>query len=95
MVPGMRSTPAALHSAPADRCHVPSHVPSGAEVLALWLARRRGESRGSTYCVAASTGLRRPSPDLALSATPRWRRISSAYARPRPEPPGIATCTKD
>lgn len=43
MVPGMRSTPAALHSAPADRCHVPSHVPSGAAVLALRLSQ---EARG-------------------------------------------------
>ncbi|WP_167880506.1 hypothetical protein [Nocardioides guangzhouensis] len=34
---------AALHSAPAESCHVPSHVPSGAALLALRLSE---EARG-------------------------------------------------
>ena len=43
--PGMKARPAASHSTPVERCHVPSHVPSGAALLALQLSE---EARGIT-----------------------------------------------
>jgi hypothetical protein len=39
----METTVAATSSAPAERCHVPSHVPTGAALLALRLS---DEARG-------------------------------------------------
>jgi hypothetical protein len=39
----MKAPLAALHSASPERCHVPSHVPSGATLLALQLSE---EARG-------------------------------------------------
>lgn len=41
----MEAFPSATLSAPAERCHVPSHVPSGAALLAL---RASEEARGIT-----------------------------------------------
>ena len=41
--PGMTVTLDARRSAPAEPCHVPSHVPSGAALLALQLSE---EARG-------------------------------------------------
>jgi hypothetical protein len=43
MVEDMQTRAAATSSAPAERCHVPAHVPIGAALLALQLSE---EARG-------------------------------------------------
>ena len=46
MVAGMETLAAATISAPAERRHVPSHVPSGAALLALQLSEEARGMRG-------------------------------------------------
>jgi hypothetical protein len=45
MVEAVQTGVAATSSAPAERCHVPAHVPSGAALLALQLNE---DARGVT-----------------------------------------------
>jgi hypothetical protein len=46
MVPGMQAIPAALLSASVERCHVPTHVLSGAALLAVQLGEEARGIRG-------------------------------------------------
>lgn len=46
MVPSMKASLAARLEAPSERCHVPSHVPSGATLLALQLSEGARGTRG-------------------------------------------------
>jgi hypothetical protein len=46
MVEAMEASSAATLPAPAERCHVPSHVPSGSALLALQLAEEARGIRG-------------------------------------------------
>lgn len=46
MVQAMQATPTATNLAPAERCHVPSHVPTGAALLALRLSEEARGIRG-------------------------------------------------
>ena len=46
MVDGMEAPAVTTSSAPAERCHMPSHVPSGAALLALELSEAARGIRG-------------------------------------------------
>lgn len=46
MVAGMEASSVATLSAPAECCHMPSHVPSGAALLALELSEEARGIRG-------------------------------------------------
>ena len=46
MVEDMEASVTASLSAPAERCHMPSHVPSGAALLALELSEEARGIRG-------------------------------------------------
>lgn len=46
MVEGMEAPTATTISAPAERCHMPSHVPSGAALLAVQLSEEARGIRG-------------------------------------------------
>lgn len=46
MVQDMEASSAATLSAPAERCHMPSHVPSGAALLAVELSEEARGIRG-------------------------------------------------